>query len=478
MQDPEGDSWATEQLFAKRGIEATTMREITAKAGTNLVVQHPADWRHHARCNARRLERTSRNRLEEKCPGRERRRFAASSSSAGCSIMSSRANGIDWDQPRTIYLSAPLGLEAQSDFVAIRAAGEEIRRLLACVPGAGPPPRRRAPRKRLKPAITSPRARTILMAAVHWGAAQWPFDENNEENLFCNKRKRECYTAYAKLAAHQDRGSVDSVQGLEAAGVAASAAGLQRRQNAAGRHDSRHGQFQGNQRRDVWRPLAVARHGGARGRWAGTIRERGARHSGLDRELGGGGRGDHGLDRASVRRSTARRSRFPATASARSSARSMVANEPRFKACVVSSPNLEPGCHTIFEEASPTFKQRFMYMAQISDEAEFDEFRQTLSCKGHAEKIKLPYLCVGGESDELCPIKHVDDMLATMKCPQQFVVYQDSRHAIGGVPAATLGPFLPSLISDWVAARIADKPFASEKWFIDATGNVTKTPLK
>ena len=27
---------ATEQLFAKRGIEATTMREITAKAGTNL----------------------------------------------------------------------------------------------------------------------------------------------------------------------------------------------------------------------------------------------------------------------------------------------------------------------------------------------------------------------------------------------------------------------------------------------------------
>ena len=26
------------------------------------------------------------------------------------------ANGIDWDQPRTIYLGAPLGLEAQSDF--------------------------------------------------------------------------------------------------------------------------------------------------------------------------------------------------------------------------------------------------------------------------------------------------------------------------------------------------------------------------
>ena len=37
----------------------------------------------------------------------------------------------------------------------------------------------------------------FLMAAVHWGAAQWPFDENNAENLFCNQRKRECYQAYA-----------------------------------------------------------------------------------------------------------------------------------------------------------------------------------------------------------------------------------------------------------------------------------------
>ena len=36
----------------------------------------------------------------------------------------------------------------------------------------------------------------------------------------------------------------------------------------------------------------------------------------------------------------------------------------------------EPGCHTIFEEASPTFKKRFMYMSGITDEAEFDKMRQ------------------------------------------------------------------------------------------------------
>ena len=31
-----------------------------------------------------------------------------------------RANGIDWDQPRSTYLSAPCGVEATADFAAIR----------------------------------------------------------------------------------------------------------------------------------------------------------------------------------------------------------------------------------------------------------------------------------------------------------------------------------------------------------------------
>ena len=41
-----------------------------------------------------------------------------------------------------------------------------------------------------------------FMAAIHWGAAQWPIDENNEQNRFYNDKKRECYTKYAKVADH------------------------------------------------------------------------------------------------------------------------------------------------------------------------------------------------------------------------------------------------------------------------------------
>src|SRR3989442_15227873 len=31
-----------------------------------------------------------------------------------------RANGIDWDQPRSLYLNAPCGIEANADFSGIR----------------------------------------------------------------------------------------------------------------------------------------------------------------------------------------------------------------------------------------------------------------------------------------------------------------------------------------------------------------------
>ncbi len=77
--------------------------------------------------------------------------------------------------------------------------------------------------------------------------------------------------------------------------------------------------------------------------------------------------------------------------------------EPRLAAVAVTATNLEPGAHTIFESASPTFKTRFMWMSNFDDEAAFDEFRKTITWEGSAEKIKMPYLAMAGEADELLP---------------------------------------------------------------------------
>jgi dienelactone hydrolase len=66
-------------------------------------------------------------------------------------------------------------------------------------------------------------------------------------------------------------------------------------------------------------------------------------------------------------------------------------NEPRYRAIAVSATCFEPGFHTMFEEASPTFKIRFMFMANISDEA---AFARTLAWEGRAEKsYAIPLHC-------------------------------------------------------------------------------------
>jgi dipeptidyl aminopeptidase/acylaminoacyl peptidase len=155
----------------------------------------------------------------------------------------------------------------------------------------------------------------------------------------------------------------------------------------------------------------------------------------------------------------------------------LTAHEPRIAATAVISTCLEPGCHTIFEEASPTFKKRFMWMSNFTDEDKFDAFVKTLTWEGHVEAIKSPYLVVAGEADELSPLESTERMIRTMTGPRQLVVYADSRHSVGNVPAANLGPFPPGLIADWMAARLAGKPMASERWYVQASGQVVKTAL-
>lgn len=51
------------------------------------------------------------------------------------------------------------------------------------------------------------------------------------------------------------------------------------------------------------------------------------------------------------------------------------AYEPRLRTVSADKVCHEPGFHSTFEEASPTFKMRIMYMSGYTDEAAFDEFR-------------------------------------------------------------------------------------------------------
>jgi dienelactone hydrolase len=386
-----------------------------------------------------------------------------------------RSVGMDWDQPRSIYLSAPCGPEAAADFAAIRG---RIQKYADAAPAFEATARRREAKAKAAEEADEPvtARENYFMATVHWAAAQWPIDENDDKNKFYNQRKRECYAKYAKLADHQ----------VEAAWIALPGgkrlpAWFHLPPNYRGGRIPVVISIPGM---DSFKEMGVAMYGDrwlSRGMAVLAIDGPGQYESAvLDIPVSmpaWAATGKAAVDWLSARPEIdPERIGITGTSFGSFFATIAAANEPRIRAVAVNSVCHEPGFHTIFEEASPTFKMRFMYMSGYTDEDAFDAFRQTLTWEAHAEKIKAPYLCLAGESDELSPLEHTERLMKTLPGAKRLVVYQDSRHSVGGVPAANLGPVPLPMLADWMAARLAGKPFPSERWFVEASGRVVKTP--
>ena len=387
-----------------------------------------------------------------------------------------RAVGMDWDQPRSIYLSTPCGPEATADFAAIR---QRITKLADASPAFEAVARRREARAQAAEHDQSPvtARENYFMAAVHWGAAQWPIDLNNEQNRFYNGKKRECFTKYASLADHHVEAAWIPLPGGQSLPawfhlppgyrggripVVVSVPGM-----------------------DSFKEMSVAMYGD---RWL----SRGMAVLALD----GPGQyespvlgiyfsmpawidtGKAGVDWL-LSRVEVDPARIGLAGNSFGSFFGTIAaaHEPRISAVAASAVCHEPGFHTIFEEASPTYKVRFMYMSGVTDEAEFDEFRKGMTWEGHAEKIRVPYLCVAGEFDELSPIEHTERLMKALGGPKRLVVYQESRHSVGNVPATNLGPFPPILMADWMAATLGGKSFPSEKWYVEGSGRIVRTAI-
>ena len=384
-----------------------------------------------------------------------------------------RSVGIDWDQPRTINYNAPCGPEANADFAAIR---ERVKKYADIAPAFAAAARRRETKARAADEagelVTA--RQNYFMAAVHWAAAQWPYDETNEANLRCNQRKRECYTRYAALADHRVEAAWIPFQGR------ALPAWLHLPPGYAGGRIPAVVSLPGM---DSFKEVNVSLYGDrwlTRGIAVLAVEGPGQYESavlGIHVSVPNWVEAARAIMDWIAARPEIDAQRIGIAGSSFGSFFSTIvcANEPRFRACAVSATCLEPGCHTIFEEASPTFKQRFMWMSGYTDEDAFDAFRRTLTWEGHAEKIRVPYLCVAGEADELSPPEHTERMMATLTCPKQLVVYQDCRHSVGNVPSTHLGPHPAGLVADWMSARLAGKPFASERWLVEAGGNIVKS---
>jgi dienelactone hydrolase len=386
-----------------------------------------------------------------------------------------QANGMDWDQPRSLYLSGPCGPLAAGDFAAVR------QRIVKYADAA--PAFEAMARKREGLAVAAEKAgnpvtarENYFIASVHWGAAQWPLDQNNAQNLMYNARKRECFGKYAKLADHRVEEAWIPVLGKKIPAWFHLPPGYQGGRipvviAVPGMDTFKEIQVAMYGDRFLSRGIAVLSIDGP-GQYESAVLDV---HVSMEAWMAAGKACvDWLVKRAEV---DPKRIGLSCQSFGTFFGTIAAAYEPRITAVAADKVCHEPGFHTIFEEASPTFKMRFMYMSGYTDEAAFDRFRRTLTWVGHSKRIRASYLCLAGEADELSPLHNTVDLIRTLRGKKRLMVYAGARHSIAYAPSVQLGPSGPVLVADWMAATLAGKTFPNERWDVKASGEVVKTPI-
>ena len=145
----------------------------------------------------------------------------------------------------------------------------------------------------------------------------------------------------------------------------------------------------------------------------------------------------------------------------------------RVKAVAVAGVCHEPGCNTIFNMASPSFKLRYMWMANYEDEDEFDEFAQTIDLRPIVPEITCPVLILAGEEDQLSPVEHSYDVFDRINAPKEILVYEGANHSVAGAPSVVNGEPPRVYQVDWFQDRLDGISFESTKGFVDSTGRRT-----
>jgi pimeloyl-ACP methyl ester carboxylesterase len=146
--------------------------------------------------------------------------------------------------------------------------------------------------------------------------------------------------------------------------------------------------------------------------------------------------------------------------------------DARLKGAALQAMAVEPTMHTAFETASPSFKLRFLYYTGLENEAELDKFLQSWTLHGVAEKVKCPYLLVGGEDDQLTPVEYGLQLMDLISAPKQMILYEGALHSVSGSPATTNGPSTGTFVAEWFKDRFDGKPMPSKLMKVDAGGQV------
>ena len=126
----------------------------------------------------------------------------------------------------------------------------------------------------------------------------------------------------------------------------------------------------------------------------------------------------------------------------------IASRDQRVKACASAH-----ACYgdkvSMFEQASPRFKQLFMYMAGVHDEDAFDRLARQMTLVGRARDIACPTLMITGEYDPLCPIGESLRVYDELRAPKEIWVFENEFHRVTNSKALG-GAAIHGFMVDWL----------------------------
>ncbi len=120
----------------------------------------------------------------------------------------------------------------------------------------------------------------------------------------------------------------------------------------------------------------------------------------------------------------------------------------RLKACATVRANYRPKVH-IFSQASPRFKQVFMYMAGVREEVAFDRLAAAMTLDGWGPRIHCPSLLVTGEYDPLSYLEETEAFFDEIAGPKELWIFENEAHDLQGLRALG-GMNVLHFMLDWV----------------------------
>jgi alpha/beta superfamily hydrolase len=385
-----------------------------------------------------------------------------------------RTDGLEWDQPRVAYTLRPMGVDATPDF---RVAESRIHKFADMVPVFTELAERRERLAQEAEKAGRPIAARehYFHAALLYVTAEWPIWEDSAALIDLDDRKNACYQAYARLADHhverveipfgdscipawfhlpRDHDgkpvhTVISCGGMDAPkelNVNLYGDKFLERGFAVLAFDGP-GQGEAPIRGVKFTPTAWIDAGEAIMAWCRARAE-------VDEEHVVG----FGLSFGSYWMSQ------------------IAATQPDLRGAAIGLVCHEPGCHMIFEMASPSFKARYMWMSGLEhDEAAFDRMAEEIDLRPLMPRMRVPWLVIAGDEDELSPIEHSYDLARQCPSPAPMLVYQQGRHALS-LPtlSVALGPNWLTYASDWLLDRVNDVPAEDYVDYVLPSGQIER----